>query len=239
LPMAELDNPAWWALAGYQRALGRATPLAARFDPDVSPFGAFEGAPAAAHWEAMAVLCDPCSTVAIITVDEDLVVPPMGWTKSWEGAGVQMVAVAGLEPHGPDPGDVPNVPVVALGADDVPDMLDLVAEARPGPFSTRTVEFGGYVGIRRDTRLVAMAGERLRPPGFAEISAVATAPGHRRQGLAELLIRTVASSVTARGEIPFLHAAASNKDAIRLYESLGFTVRRKVRFSVVAVPERP
>jgi ribosomal protein S18 acetylase RimI-like enzyme len=237
--MAELDNPAWWALVGHQRALGRATPVAARFDPDVSPFGAFEGAPTAAHWEAMAVLCNPGSTVALITVDEGVVVPPTGWTKSWEGAGVQMVAVGGLERHGPEPGDVPTEPVVALGADDVPDMLDLVEEARPGPFSTRTVEFGGYVGIRRDTRLVAMAGERLRPPGFTEVSAVATAPGHRRQGLAELLIRSVASSISARGETPFLHAAASNENAIRLYKSLGFTVRRRVRFSVVAAPERP
>ena len=237
--MAELDNPAWWALAGHQRALGRAVPLAARFDPDVSPFGAFEGAPTAAHWEAMSVLCDPGSPVALITGDEGLVLPPQGWTMSWEGAGVQMVAVAGLERHGPDRGDVLNDPVVSLGADDVPDMLDLVAEARPGPFSTRTVEFGGYMGVRRDTGLVAMAGERLRPPGFAEISAVATAPGHRRQGLAELLIRSVASSITARGETPFLHVAAGNENAIRLYDSLGFTVRRRVRFSVVTAPERP
>ena len=40
--MTALDNPAWWALTGRQRALGRATPLAARFDPEVSPFGAIE-----------------------------------------------------------------------------------------------------------------------------------------------------------------------------------------------------
>ena len=232
--MAELDNPAWWALVGHQRALGRATPLAARFDPDVSPFGAFEAAPTATHWDSMAVLCDPGSTVALITVDEEVVVPPAGWTKSWEGAGVQMVAVGGVEPP-----DVLTDPVVSLGPDDVSDMLELVEEARPGPFSTRTVEFGGYVGIRRDTRLVAMAGERLRPPGFTEVSAVATAPGYRRKGLAELLIRSVASSIAARDEIPFLHAAAGNENAIRLYESLGFTVRRKVRFSVVAAPERP
>ncbi len=86
-------------------------------------------------------------------------------------------------------------PVISLGVEDVPDMLTLVAEARPGPFSVRTVEFGGYVGIRRNGRLVAMAGERLQPPGFAEISAVATSPEYRRQGLAELLVRSVASRI--------------------------------------------
>ena len=237
--MTELDNPAWWALTGHQQALGRATPQAARFDPEVSPFGGFEGVPTAAHWEEMAVLADPGSTLALISVGEGLVVPPTGWTMSWESAGVQMVADTGLKRHGPDPGDRPTDLVSPLGVDDVPAMLALVAEARPGPFSTRTVEFGGYVGIRRDARLVAMAGERLRPPGFAEISAVATEPDHRRQGLAELLIRSVASAIGARGEVPFLHVADGNENAIRLYESLGFTVRRSVWFSVVRAPDGP
>jgi ribosomal protein S18 acetylase RimI-like enzyme len=138
----------------------------------------------------------------------------------------------------PFPGlaDGPGDPVVALGDEDVADMLALVAEARPGPFLSRTIEFGGYVGIRRRGRLVAMAGERLRPPGWAEVSAVATHPAHRRQGLAERLIRTVASAIADRGERPFLHAAAGNTNAIRLYESLGFTVRATVRFTVVEAP---
>ena len=89
-----------------------------------------------------------------------------------------------------------------LGAEDVADMLALVAEARPGPFLARTIEFGGYVGIRRQGRLVAMAGERLRPAGWAEVSAVATHPEHRRQGLAERLIRTVGLAIHRSGRDP-------------------------------------
>lgn len=207
------------------------------FDTEVSPFGAFEGAPTTAHWEAMAELVGPGATVALVAVDEGLVRAPPGWTVTWESAGVQMVADAGLAGRGRAAWDLPTDPVVSLGVDDVPEMLALVAEARPGPFSTRTVEFGGYVGIRRVSRLVAMAGERLRPPGYAEVSAVATQPGHRGQGLAELLVRSVASTIVARGEVPFLHAAAGNENAIRLYESLGFAIRRRVWFSVVSAPE--
>jgi ribosomal protein S18 acetylase RimI-like enzyme len=234
--MTELDNPAWWALTGPQRTLGRATPKAARFDPEVSPFGAFGGEPTAAHWADLTDLTGPGATVAVISVEEGLLVPPTGWTLSWESAGVQMVAAGGVDRPGPPPGDVPADPVVALGPEDVPEMLGLVAEARPGPFSSRTVEFGGYVGVRRDGRLVAMAGERLRPPGFAEISAVATLPDCRRQGLADLLVRSVASAILSRGDVPFLHAAAGNDNAIRLYAALGFTVRRTVWFSVFGTP---
>jgi ribosomal protein S18 acetylase RimI-like enzyme len=238
--MAVLDNPAWWALTGLQRSLGRVAARATRFYPEVSPFGAFDGVPTADHWAEMAALTGSGTSVAIISVGEDLLVPPTGWTMAWESAGVQMVvATTGLERPGPAPGGGPADTVVALGADDVPDMLALVAAARPGPFSTRTVEFGGYVGVRRNGLLVAMAGERLRPPGFAEISAVATHPDHRRQGLAELLIRSVAASIGVRGEIPFLHVAAGNDNAIRLYGALGFTVRRTVWFSVVEAPTVP
>jgi ribosomal protein S18 acetylase RimI-like enzyme len=128
---------------------------------------------------------------------------------------------------------------VRLGAADVPEMLDLVARTRPGPFLPRTVDLGAYWGIRRGGALVAMAGERLRPPGWTEISAVCTHPGHRGKGLATRLVLHVAAGVQAHGDLPFLHAAAANTDAIRLYEALGFVLRRRTVFRRVRVPDRP
>ena len=86
-----------------------------------------------------------------------------------------------------------------LGAADVPEMLDLVERTQPGPFLARTVELGTYLGIRRDGRLVAMAGERLHPPGFTEISAVCTDAAYRGQGLATRLVRAVAAGIRRRG----------------------------------------
>jgi predicted GNAT family acetyltransferase len=114
-------------------------------------------------------------------------------------------------------------------------MLDLVAHTRPGPFGRRTVELGGFLGIRHRGRLVAMAGERLRPPGFGEISGVCTEAAHRGQGLGGRLVRAVAAGMATRGDTPFLNAAASNVNAIRLYETLGMEVARSVRFVVVRV----
>ena len=233
----ELDNPVWWALRESQRSLGSAIGRAVRFAPEVSPFGGFEGDPEPVDWEDMAGLTGPGATVAVIATEEGQFVAPDGWTVSWTSPGVQMVGgKGGIGRPGPPPGGVPTDAVVPLGVDDVPEMLALVAESRPGPFASRTVEFGGYVGVRREGRLVAMAGERLRPPGSAEISAVSTHPDHRRQGLAELLIGTVAAGITARREVPFLHAAGGNTNAIRLYQALGFTVRRTVWFTVLEAP---
>jgi predicted GNAT family acetyltransferase len=117
--------------------------------------------------------------------------------------------------------------------------VELVRATRPGPFLARTVELGGYLGIRREGRLVAMAGERLRPPGWAEISAVCTAADYRGQGLGTRLVLAVAAGIRDRGEIPFMHTAADNVNAIRLYEALGFVHRRTTVFRAARVPATP
>ena len=147
------------------------------------------------------------------------------------GEGVQLVAAA-LDA-------APDEEAVPLGPADVPDMLSLTRRAKPGPFLSRTIELGAYLGIRREGRLVAMAGERMRPPGWSEISAVCTDPAWRGQGLASRLTRAVAAGIVARGETPFLHAIASNTTAIRLYEELGFSYRRDIQFPLLRRSELP
>jgi predicted GNAT family acetyltransferase len=119
---------------------------------------------------------------------------------------------------------------------DVPDMLELIGRTKPGPFLPRTIELGDYLGIRRDGVLVAMAGERLHPPGWTEISAVCTDEEYRGQGLATRLVNAVGAGIVARGDTPFLHASSLNTNAIRLYEELGFSVRRRPVFQLLQIP---
>jgi ribosomal protein S18 acetylase RimI-like enzyme len=236
-----LDNPVWHALTGPQRELGRATELVAVFDPTISPFGAMHGSPTDRHWRDLSELIGPRGTV-VMMADEHLPVRlPDGWTVVWAETGVQMIGESIVKADGDQHPDyragLTSVPrdVLSLSADDVDDMLELVAIAQPGPFLRRTVEFGGYVGFRHGGRLVAMAGERLHVSGNAEISAVATHPDYRRQGLGESLVRSVAMSMMARDETPFLHATSTNS-ALSLYRSLGFTVRRSIVFTMVTAP---
>jgi ribosomal protein S18 acetylase RimI-like enzyme len=239
VPDSVLDNPAWSALCGPQRALASATALAGRFDPEISPFGGFSEVPSLDHWRDLAQLVGPSGPVALVGVSGT---PPSDWTLLRAIPGVQMIfsppgpAADEAPGRGDSPGEVPADPLLALGDDDVGDMLALVAVAQPGPFLSRTVEFGGYLGIRRRGQLIAIAGQRLRPPGYTEISAVATDPDHRHQGIGERLVLALVDSILDRGETPFLHASADNINAIRLYERLGFTLRREVTFSVLQAP---
>lgn len=127
--------------------------------------------------------------------------------------------------------------IEVLRSADVPQMLDLVRRTRPGPFFERTIEMGTYLGIRNRGELVAMAGERLHPAGWTEISAVCVDPEFRGRGLATSLIGSVAAIIRRRGDIPFLHASAAKTNAIALYESLGFRHRARPVLSVLRIPE--
>ncbi|MER5864834.1 GNAT family N-acetyltransferase [Kitasatospora sp. NPDC002040] len=221
-----LDNPAWSALAGPHAHFAECRGRAARYPGDVTPFHALPEQPGAADWADLAALVGPKGW-ALLAVDA-AVRPPADWEVTFDLEGVQLVGADVVGKAEPE--------AVPLGPADVPEMLALVERTRPGPFLPRTVELGSYLGIRRDGVLIAMAGERMHPPGHVEISAVCTDPAHRGEGLASRLVLAVVAGIRERGEIPFLHAAGDNTNAIRLYEALGFRQRRAVTFLGAAAP---
>jgi predicted GNAT family acetyltransferase len=112
-------------------------------------------------------------------------------------------------------------------------MLALTARTKPGPFGTRTHELGTYIGLRDRGKLVAMAGERLKVPGYTEISAVCTDPEHSGKGYAGLLITEIMHRIRERGETAFLHVRQDKVRAISLYERLGFQLRKLLHFAVL------
>ncbi|MER6348862.1 GNAT family N-acetyltransferase [Streptomyces sp. NPDC001595] len=221
-----LDHPARAALTGPHAHFAEAHGRILRYPVDVTPWLALPEDPDARDWADLAALAGPGGEVPLLGHRGRV---PDDWEITFRMEGVQYVD-AGLA-AAPDP------EAVRLGPADIPEMLDLVARTRPGPFLPRTMELGTYLGIRRGGALVAMAGERLRPPGWTEISAVCTDPAVRGEGLASRLILAVAHGIRERGDTAFLHTGADNVHAIRLYETLGFRLRRTTAFLSARVPE--
>ncbi|GAA4945287.1 GNAT family N-acetyltransferase [Actinoplanes utahensis] len=217
-----LDTVVWSSLSGAHARFAVTHGRAARYDHEVAPFHALADPADPQAWADLKALVPAGSTVAIAGAGG--VVHP-GWEVAGSVGGVQLVATSA-------PAGAPAVDAVRLGPADVPEILDLIDRTQPGPFRRRTVELGTYLGLRAPGgRLVAMAGERLHPPGWTEISAVCTDPAFRKQGLATRLVQAVAAGIRDRGETPFLHTSAGNVHAIRLYESIGFELRRRTDFT--------
>jgi GNAT superfamily N-acetyltransferase len=217
-----LDNAVWHAIDGHHHALANRVGSAGRFHRDVAPFGAIrDDSPEA--WNDLAELIGPGHRALLFA-------PALGVPDGW-------VAEHHIPAHQLVAGDITErrtgFDLVDLGPQDVPEMLELVAETRPGPFSKRTIELGRYLGHRIDGRLVAMGGERLRCPGFTEVSAVCTAPDQRGRGLGAALTLAVTDHIRARGDEAFLHVASDNTTALNLYLALGFTVRRELEAVVL------
>ena len=225
--MQILDNPAWAALTGPQAALAERYGRSARYPADVSILAGLTDPADPEAWHDLGMLLGPGEEALIAGPTPR---PPAGWTYTGGTRGVQLIGTRVRAAADPEA-------AVLTGAD-VPEVLDLVERTRPGPFRKRTIELGSYLGIRRDGALIAMAGERMRLPGYTEISAVCTDPAFRGAGLASRLINALAVGIRARGDIPFLHTAADNSGAIRLYEHLGFDLRIHLEFAAyrAAIP---
>lgn len=223
--MHPLDNVIWHALTTRQAQFAERSANASRFVREVSPLSGFEE-PSGANYAALGALIGEGATTAVF-LDQPFTKCP-GWEFVVGAPLVQMVC------HKPAPFAASNGhAVLELGSAESPEMLELTALTKPGPFGTRTHELGAYLGIRDGGKLVAMAGERLKVPGFTEISAVCTHPEHTGKSYARLLMSEIIDRIRAKGETPFLHVRRDNTRAIAVYESLGFQTRKLLHFAVL------
>jgi predicted GNAT family acetyltransferase len=220
MPDAEpLNRPIWHALETWQAAVALGAGAARRFHPDYGVFAAcVDDSPTALS--ALADLVRDHGPVALLQHGHRPVPPGLAVAR-W-GSGDQMIAGT-LSEAPPIEGEI-----VPLGETDAAEMLALATLTEPGPFFARTHQLGTFFGIRRGGELAAMAGERMKLPGYTEISGVCTHPAHRGHGYAAALTGHVANAIAARGETPFLHVVSDNRAASRVYEALGFVLRRRV-----------
>ena len=224
MDISALDNPAWSALTGRHAALASGDGPVLRYPAEVSPFAALE-APS-----ALPVLASRMSDgdTAVLWSPDALEAPP-GLDLVVRFPCLQMAAFDFR------PADVAD-DASAMTMDDVDDMIALTSLTKPGPFARRTVEMGSYIGVRADGRLAALAGERMKPEGFTEISAICVHPDNQGQGHARRLTSIMGRRIVADGKVPFLNVLPDNRPAITLYESLGFRPRRLMQVHLLRRP---
>jgi predicted GNAT family acetyltransferase len=221
----QLNRVVWSALTSRQNMFSKGDARARRFDPDVSPFAATkDNSPEALA--AMAGLISVGTDHVYLLQAEPISLPDELEAKT-TALGVLMTESTASQRPGPE------VAIVSMTNEDIPEMVALAKLTKPGPFTPRTPELGSFWGIKLDGRLAAMAGTRLNLEGFTELSGICTHPDFRGNGFASTLSRHVASEIRSHGDVPFLHAYADNHGAIALYRKLGYEIWREVNVAVV------
>jgi ribosomal protein S18 acetylase RimI-like enzyme len=223
--MNPLDRPIWSALTTRHAEFAQGGPLALRYRSTVEPFAATERDDESAL-AALPALVEPGDFLLLLQATPSPV--PPGMKLVHDRLGVQMIATRPIDGDKPDD-------AVPLGDSDVAEMIALAELTKPGPFRSETHRLAQFWGIRRDGRLIAMAGERMKLPGMSELSGICSHPDWRGHGFARSLSAFVCNLIQQRGETPILHAYADNAGAIRLYEELGFELRSEMAVQAFAV----
>jgi predicted GNAT family acetyltransferase len=221
--MHPLDHPIWNALTARQQELAEGGALARRYPIDIGPFAAMRDTSP----ESFAALCALMSgSDPAVLFTPDPVAPPAEFRVLMAKTGEQMIGT-------PADASAGATEIVTLGSADVPAMMKLTALTKPGPFALRTHELGTFLGIKEEGRLVAMAGERMKPANYTEMTAICVHPDCRGRGYAQMLLGAISRQILARGEIPFLHVFSDNDSAIALYRRQGMEIRRRLHVTVL------
>lgn len=215
----KLDNPVWHSLNEVHQNCSLEYAAGKFYRPEYCPFGGFSNIEYSAKGiEAYSNLMDNFYVVGAMPLFGGVLILHKNLVCN------QMLLEA--------PIDIEiNEQIVELITQQQKDALfDLVNLVQPGYFKSKTSDLGKYFGIYKNDELVAVTGERMKMTGFTEVSAVVTHPNHTRKGYAKQLIKHTTDEIFSENKIPYLHVAESNTGAIRLYEKLGFTTRRKINF---------
>lgn len=214
----KLDNPVWYALNETHQHFVIEYNDVKFYHPDYCPFGSFSGnvdTKDAMH--AYAALCNNFYIVGCkpafnpgIRLHKELVCDQML---------LENPIIISIDES-----------IVALQPIHHPDLFALVNLVQPGYFKKKTAQMGNYFGIYINGELVAAAGQRMQMDAYTEVSAVVTLPGHTGKGYASQLIAHITNKIFSENKLPYLHVAATNTAAIKLYEKLGFISRRKISF---------
>ena len=216
-----LYNPVYNALLSGDAHLSLGTDTVKYFDEEVSPFAGFH------HqyekgFEELYNLLPPGRK--ILYANSQQINEPRDWKILVEIKGLQFLfteKTIECKQH---------FELIPLTENNVDEMVELATLTKPGPFGTRTIEFGHYHGIFEKGKLVAMTGQRLHVNNYTELSAVCTHPDHLGKGYAAALMQHQLQLILSHDQIPFLHVRADNSRAIALYERLGFKVNREMNF---------
>ena len=214
----KLDNPVWYSLSETHKKFSIVYKDLKFYEPDYCPFGGFESeGDFSAQIDEYSKLIDSFFVVGEKPKFSEKII-----LKN-ELVCLQMIIENRIDLESKEN-------IIRLNDKHGESLYSLVNLVQPGYFRRKTILMGDYYGIFKNEELVAVTGERMKMNDFIEVSAVVTHPLHTGRGYAKQLIAYTVEKILSGNRTPYLHVAEKNNGAIKLYETLGFKVRRKISF---------
>ena len=114
-----------------------------------------------------------------------------------------------------------------LNHDDENEILNLYKISYPTNwFNSRMLETHQYFGIKKDNKLISIAGVHVYSKEFrvAALGNITTHPDYRNRGLAKIVVSELCKSLLRNTDHIGLNVHKENIGAIKLYENLGFVI---------------
>lgn len=222
-----LDNMIWNALQTGNREMAILDEQVGYYRPDIAPFAAMVE-PTGENFNRLYQFLPAEKTIAL-TYPANVQPDNRYWKIIREMDCCQMVYEEPVSCFTTKETDK----IQQLTEDHIPQMIELTAMTRPGPFFQNTILFGNYFGIFENGQLASMCGQRMNPIPYLEVSAVCTHPDHRGKGFAKALMLRVMELILQQSFTPFLHVLSENSTAIGLYESIGFRIRTRLNINMI------
>lgn len=218
-----LDRPVWNSLQTRWAHLAQHDDGVVRLNPDYGPFA---GIPDVSETSVGGLNRITSATGEVWLVEADPAIALLPSVQPIRQAELVQMVASDIR------GESKPTEIVPLTEADAHEMIALADLTKPGPFARHTNRLAEFVGVKEDGRLIAMCGERMKLPGYSELSGLCTHPDYQGRGLGGALMRHIARRILGRDDDVFLHAYVSNHGAIALYESLGFAIRTSVTVAI-------
>ena len=133
----------------------------------------------------------------------------------------------------PRPAERTSIRPIRVKSDELEQLNRFYVEHKAEAWAPIQFEAGPYYCVKYNGNIVSAAGVHVVTPKIAQLGNIITDVAYRNRGFGTACTSALATHLASRGRIISLFVRVENATAVHIYEKLGFTRTRDIRFLVL------